>query len=255
MKSKVILLTGGSGLIGMNLISHYLNMGCKIITTVSKKKSEMSLKKKYENYIDDSLVVIKQDFREKNFEKKIFRKIKYLKIVPNVIINNARNLANLKLSSDGVIKEESWLLEFHLAVIAPYKLIKEFLRINKNPKFGRVISMGSIYGTDAIKKNLQKFNKDPVPMHYSVSKASLIHMTKEFAAMNGNSNITFNTISFGGVRGRESKQFRRKYSELTPSSRMVELDEILGAVDFLISSSSSGVNGHNLMVDGGWTIW
>ena len=36
---------------------------------------------------------------------------------------------------------------------------------------------------------------------------------------------------------------------------MLDADEILSAIDFLIDKKSSAVNGHNLVVDGGWTVW
>ena len=36
---------------------------------------------------------------------------------------------------------------------------------------------------------------------------------------------------------------------------MLEINEITTAIDFLIDKRSSAVNGHNLVVDGGWSIW
>ena len=36
---------------------------------------------------------------------------------------------------------------------------------------------------------------------------------------------------------------------------MVLKKEIFGAINFLISDESFSVNGQNIIVDGGWTIW
>ena len=63
----------------------------------------------------------------------------------------------------------------------------------------RVINISSIYGTVAINRTLQEFSKTPVPMNYSVCKAALIQMTKEFTAKYGdaNSHLTlYHTVVF-----------------------------------------------------------
>ena len=36
---------------------------------------------------------------------------------------------------------------------------------------------------------------------------------------------------------------------------MLDIDEITSAINFLIDKKSSAINGHNLIVDGGWTVW
>ena len=36
---------------------------------------------------------------------------------------------------------------------------------------------------------------------------------------------------------------------------MLEEEDVVGPIDFLISEKSNSMTGQNLMVDGGWTIW
>ena len=64
-----------------------------------------------------------------------------------------------------------------------------------------------------------------------------------------------NSVSYGGIKGSQSKTFQKKYSDLSPQKRMVLKKEIFGAIIFLISDESFSVNGQNIIVDGGWTIW
>ena len=39
-----------------------------------------------------------------------------------------------------------------------------------------------------------------------------------------------------------------------PLGRVLEMREVANAVLFLAASSTSGITGQNLMVDGGWTV-
>ena len=65
-----------------------------------------------------------------------------------------------------------------------------------------------------------------------------------------------NCISPGGLYyENENKAFLKKYSEKVPLGRKANPDEINGAVIFLSSDASSYITGHNLVVDGGYTIW
>jgi NAD(P)-dependent dehydrogenase (short-subunit alcohol dehydrogenase family) len=92
-------------------------------------------------------------------------------------------------------------------------------------------------------------------VHYGVVKAALIHLTKELAVRFADKNIRVNAVSFGGVEGRVDNQFKKRYADLCPNGRMLNDNDLTGAIDFLISRNSLAVTGHNLVVDGGWTIW
>ena len=67
--------------------------------------------------------------------------------------------------------------------------------------------------------------------------------------------VRVNCAAFGGVEGRVDEAFKKRYSELCPSGRMLSEDEIFGPIDMLLSEKTSGMTGHILMIDGGWTVW
>ena len=50
-------------------------------------------------------------------------------------------------------------------------------------------------------------------------------------------------------------KFVEQISQRIPLGRMAKPHELNGAIVYLCSSASSFVTGHNLMVDGGRTIW
>ena len=59
----------------------------------------------------------------------------------------------------------------------------------------------------------------------------------------------------GGVENNQNKKFLNKINKLIPVGRMAKVDEYKGAIKFLCSDASSYMNGSNLVIDGGRTIW
>ena len=91
---------------------------------------------------------------------------------------------------------------------------------------------------------------------YAAAKGAVISLTRFLAAYWGSANVRVNCISPGGLaHPGENKEFVQRYSQRVPLERKAGLDEISGAVVYLASDASSYVTGHNLVVDGGWTVW
>jgi NAD(P)-dependent dehydrogenase (short-subunit alcohol dehydrogenase family) len=91
------------------------------------------------------------------------------------------------------------------------------------------------------------------PPAYSLSKASLLMLTKYQASMFSGTKVRVNSISPGGIENKHSDEFIKKYSRHTWTNRMMKIEEVLGPIRFLLSDSSSYMNGANLVIDGGWT--
>jgi NAD(P)-dependent dehydrogenase (short-subunit alcohol dehydrogenase family) len=70
----------------------------------------------------------------------------------------------------------------------------------------------------------------------------------------GSEDIRVNTISPGGVFDEQAEEFVENYEERVPLDRMAQPEDISGAVIYLLSDAAGYVTGHNLVVDGGWTI-
>jgi len=93
-----------------------------------------------------------------------------------------------------------------------------------------------------------------MPPAYSVIKGAIVNFTKHLASYYGKHNIRVNSISPGGVRDGQEELFVTRYSAKTPLKRMANKEDLVGAVIYLASNASEYVTGHNLVVDGGWSI-
>ena len=91
------------------------------------------------------------------------------------------------------------------------------------------------------------------PLAYGVSKAGLMHYTKMLSSSLA-PRIRVNSISPGGIFRRQPRKFIKKYLLKTPLGRMGNEDDVAKAVVFFSSELSSYITGHNLVVDGGYSV-
>jgi NAD(P)-dependent dehydrogenase (short-subunit alcohol dehydrogenase family) len=91
---------------------------------------------------------------------------------------------------------------------------------------------------------------------YPAVKGGVIALTRYLAAYWEGRNIRVNCLSPGGIEHPgENEAFVKKYADHVPLGRKAKPEEICSAAVFLASEASSYLNGHNLIVDGGWTAW
>ena len=83
----------------------------------------------------------------------------------------------------------------------------------------------------------------------------MIGLTKYLATYWADKNVRCNALSPGGVFNQQDSNFVSKVSKLIPMGRMAYPNEYKSAIQFLCSNASSYMNGHNLVIDGGRTIW
>lgn len=93
------------------------------------------------------------------------------------------------------------------------------------------------------------------PVTYSVIKAGLIGLTRYLATYWPEQGVRANAISPGGVYNGQGEEFVTRLSSLIPLGRMAVSDEYRAAIQFLCSDASSYMNGQNIVMDGGRSVW
>ena len=91
-------------------------------------------------------------------------------------------------------------------------------------------------------------------IHYAAIKSALIHLTGYYAKYYKGKNIRFNTISPGGIANDHEANFSNQYKEYTLNKGLLDSEDILGSVEYLISDKSKYVNGQNIIIDDGFTL-
>jgi len=99
-------------------------------------------------------------------------------------------------------------------------------------------------------------NMQPVkPVTYSVIKAGLVGLTRYLATYWADRGVRANALSPGGVFNGQGEEFVQRLTSLIPLGRMATREEYRAAVQFLCSDASAYLNGQNIVMDGGRSVW
>ena len=199
---EVILITGGTGVIGEQLVKYFHKKNFQVVfTSTSKSKIENLYKKCKENIRP---IGIQVNFLKSKPQKVILEKLKKNKIKINHLVNCARSLSTLKINKQGTTDRNNFLNEFLIDVVVPYELSIALFK-SQPIHLKTITNISSQYGLVAANPSLYKnFLKDSA-IQYGTSKAALHHLTKELAVRFSDKNIRVNCVAFGGIEGRERR--------------------------------------------------
>lgn len=147
----------------------------------------------------------------------------------------------------------AWDEAIRVNVTSAFVLVQEARGELAASGHGSVVLFGSIYGRLAPDPTLYDGTGLSNPVAYGASKGALVQLMRYLAAELAPA-VRVNAISPGGLERGQPEEFRRRYELRTPLGRMATEADLEGAIAFLASDLSPYVTGHELVVDGGWTI-
>lgn len=267
LSGKTALITGAAGLLGPEHAQSLLDIGCKVILS---DISEVGLKQIRERFKDQDCLFEILDVSSEKSVKQLFEKLNSNKVMVDILINNAaiNHIVNQNISSSLNVSrleefdEEIWDLELNVGLKGAFLCSKIFGQHMAYELGGGVIlNIASdlsvispdqrLYADSKSKRSQQRVK----PITYSVIKTGLIGMTKYLATYWAKENVRCNAISPGGVHLDQDEIFMERIKQKIPLGRMAYKDEYRSAIQFLCSDASSYMNGHNLVIDGGRSIW
>jgi NAD(P)-dependent dehydrogenase (short-subunit alcohol dehydrogenase family) len=166
----------------------------------------------------------------------------------DVLVNNA-GISLIAAAENTSPADYRRVLEVNL--VAPFLLCRAFAPVLLAQKSGSIVNVASVAGLVGIADRAA----------YNASKHGLIGLTRTLAAEWGGQGVRVNAVCPGWVKTAmdDADQARGTYSDAditgrVPMGRFAVPDDVARAIAFLADPAESGfVNGHTLVVDGGWT--
>jgi NAD(P)-dependent dehydrogenase (short-subunit alcohol dehydrogenase family) len=166
----------------------------------------------------------------------------------DVLVNNA-GISLIRAAEDTTPKEYRRVMEVNL--VAPFLLARVFGRKMLEAHSGAIVNVASIAGIAAVADRAA----------YNASKHGLVGLTRTLAAEWGGRGVRVNAVCPGWVKTEMdvADQAGGSYTDAditqrVPMARFARPEDIAHAIAFLADDRESGVvNGHTLVVDGGWS--
>lgn len=253
LTDKVCVVTGGAGLIGQAYVRALASFGAIVyLAEIDQNRSDSLADemKKEGLRVKTISLDITQEFSVSEAIEKVLSVEKKI----DVWVNNAYP----RTKDWGTIFEkipfESWQENINNHLNAYCLCCQKVGEVMKKQKSGSIINIGSTYGIMGPDFSIYEGTSMTMPAAYSAIKGGIINFTRYLASYYGADGVRVNSLSPGGIFDHQPEKFVESYCRKTPLKRMGKAEDMAGAIVFLASDASSYVTGHNLVVDGGWTI-
>jgi NAD(P)-dependent dehydrogenase (short-subunit alcohol dehydrogenase family) len=252
LKGRVALITAGAGpLFGSSITEALAEAGATVIT------ASRSLERN-EQYAD---TLRQQGFDAHGMQLDIADMASIDALHEQVIGRFGRLdvLVNSALSrgghAGGLAEQtpENWRMAADGDFAGLFRICQKFISGMVEQGRGSIINISSIYGVVSNDPTIYEGTTMRQPPSYNFVKAGMINFTRYLACYYGKQGVRANCISPGGYFDNQPGPFLEQYNRRVPLGRMLDNEDIKGAVVFLASDASNYVTGMNLMVDGGWT--
>lgn len=241
MSEKILLITGASSDIGVNLINKVSKDFDYIIAHHNKDEKELL---KIKEKLKDKLILVKGDFIEEQDTYQFVERVKATEKVPTHIVHlPAGRCENMKFNK---ISWEKFQTDINIALRSLVIVLNTFLPQMAKNKEGKVVVMLSSYTTNIPPKYLAS---------YVTSKYALLGLVKALANEYSNKGIKINGVSPSMI---ETK-FLENIPELivnqnamnSPTGKNLTVDDVIPTIKFLLSEESNSITGQNIAITNG----
>jgi len=248
LKDRVAMVTGGASGLGRAIARGFAQEGANLVISYNESEAGARELAADAEKMGLEVVAVQADLTKGEDRKRLVESAvaRFGRI--DILVNNA-GIAGGFADIDE-ITEEMWDRLMAINLKAPFFLAREVAKIMLQNKHGKIINISSIVGIKPVKGGL----------HYSVSKAAIIHMTK-ILAINYAPYVQVNAVAPGFMEHRmRSARLRpgvaisnveQERLRKIPAGRFGRLDELAETCVFLASSASDYITGQVIALEGG----
>jgi len=269
LTGKTALITGATGLLGVEHASALLESGATVVLT---DLVEDNLIKAYEtlknSYDQDRILYHVMDVTSQQNIQNVSHELENDGYIVDILINNAAiNPTTPSLIND--VREtrlenfslDAWNKEISVGLTGAFLCSKIFgMAMASDGRGGVILNISSdlsviapdqrLYLQEGLDHHLQAVK----PVTYPVIKTGLVGLTRYLSTYWVDKGIRCNALSPGGVLDGQSDEFVQRLTSLIPMNRMATKDEYRSAIQFLCSDASAYMNGQNIVMDGGRSV-
>lgn len=241
LKDKIIIVTGGSGLIGKAVVNDISQKGGFAVNIDLLEKTDLKKGVLQADLTNDTSV-----------QEAVAQIISTFGRIDG-LVNNAYPRTKDWGAKFENIKPDSWRKNVDIQLNSYVVISQEVLKQMKLQQSGSIVNVASIYGVVGNDFTIYEGTEINPPAAYSAIKGGIINFSRYLASYYGKDNIRVNCVSPGGIFDNQPEAFVKNYEHKVPLKRMGSPEDIAPPVSFLLSEEAKYITGHNLLVDGGWT--
>ncbi|MBI5768508.1 MAG: SDR family oxidoreductase [Verrucomicrobia bacterium] len=251
LHGKVVVLAGGSGLLGRALTAAIADAGATLIITSRNRAS-----------LEPAAATARAAGRDVHAEELDIGREASIHALRDRVLATHRRLDGLVFNAvqrvmrgfnDQLANWETSMATNATGFFATVRALGDAMAAQNS---GSIVNIASHMGMVGVHPALYpKEMAFPSP-DYFFHKAGMLNLTRYLASYYGARGVRANVVSPGGIYNPERPppaEFLARYGPMTALGRMADAREIGGAVVFLLSDASTYVTGANLPVDGGYT--
>ena len=251
LEGRVVLITGGAGHIGSTLCSAFRSVGSSVATVdITETDDDPTDDDGWQHFTVD---VADQESMSGTIDEvvDIFGRL-------DVIVGTASWMGDSTTPGWNAPFEQQdvslWPEVLDLGVTANFSLVRLARSALAENGCGSVVLISSLYGFCAPYPAMYHGTGINNLAGYAASKGALTQLARWLSTMMA-PEVRVNALSPGGIFRDQNPDFVNRYKERTPLGRMASEDDLIGPVLFLASDLSQYVTGHDLVVDGGYSVW
>lgn len=242
LKNKVIIVTGGSGLLGKAFISELKNEGA--ITINADINVDTDLNKG----------LVRVDVTNvDNIEWAVNEIIHHFGRIDG-LVNNAYPRTKDWGTKFEELLPASWSKNVEMQLNSYVYFTQKVLQKIASDAKCNIVNIASIYGVLGNDLNIYEGTEVNTVPEYSAIKGGIINFSRYLASYYGKRGVRINVVSPGGIFNDQDPLFVKNYNKKCPMGRMGNPEDVSPTVAFLLSDKAKYITGQNIIVDGGWTV-